>query len=164
VAKRVPRSDDDIAALAPSSAALVRATVTAEGGSVRLAEAVKACYAGSPIHVRWPTSDLGVATPEHQDALRILESAGSIEVQIVYDTVAPESLATDLAILARGDYGLYFASPSAVANTLPLLATPPKRVVCLGRSTCDHYAALLRDGFPREEYVKNEASFLELAQ
>ncbi len=122
------------AALKPATAALLRhATVTAEGGAVALAEAVKAwAPAGTPLQILYPTSDKGLEQPEQAEAVRILETVGTVHRHAVYATRAPPGLAAALA-RHRGD-GFVFFSPSAVEN-FRAAGGEASRVVCVGAST-----------------------------
>lgn len=120
------------AALKPATSALLRhATVTAEGGAVALAEAVKA-WATAHLEILYPTSDKGLRQPEQQEAVRILQTVGTVHRHVVYQTRVPEGLSEALA-KRRGD-GFVFYSPSAVENFVQAGGVAGK-VVCVGAST-----------------------------
>lgn len=127
-----------IAALAPATSALLRhAVVTAEGGAVALAEAVKAWATKDPgalpaLNIFYPTSDKGLAQPEQAEAVRILETVGTVHRHVVYETRAPAGLREALG--ARRGAGFVFFSPSAVQNFMAA-GGEAGRVLCVGGST-----------------------------
>ena len=121
-----------IAALAPVTSALLRhAVVTAEGGAVALAEAVKA-WATQQLNIFYPTSDKGLEQAEQAEAVRILETVGRVHRHVVYETRAPKGLREALA--PHRGAGFVFFSPSAVQNFLAA-GGEAGRVVCVGGST-----------------------------
>ena len=132
----------NVAALAPSTSAALEAAglqpaITAEAGVVSLAEAV-ITWAKGPLSIRYPTSDLGLESPEQTHALELLAKAGTVDRQVVYEIAAPANLRESLERSARGEWGISFASPSAVQHFFgsgAVLEQAPVRVACLGAAT-----------------------------
>ena len=132
----------NVAALKPAtSTALeaegVKAVVTSEGGVVSLAQAVLA-WAKGPLTVHYPTSDLGLKSPEQAQALELLAKAGTVDRRKVYEITAPSNLRESLEHSARGEWAISFASPSAVQyffGSGAVLEQAPVRVACLGVAT-----------------------------
>lgn len=123
------------AALAPATHGLLKhAVVTAEGGAVALAEAVVewAPSQGGRLVIFYPTSDQGLQQPEQLEAVRLLETVGTVHRHVIYETRAPAGLDGALA-KHKGD-GFIFYSPSAVRNFLAAGGEAGK-VVCIGAST-----------------------------
>jgi uroporphyrinogen-III synthase len=121
-----------IAALAPATLEAIRyADVTATGGAVALAQAVKA-WAKQPFEILYPTSDKGLEQPEQEEAVRILETVGPVHRHAVYETRAPEGLAAALKRHAGRDFIFY--SPSAVVNFVAAKGAA-RRALCVGAST-----------------------------
>jgi len=123
-----------VAALRPVTAAMLpRADVTAEGGAVALANAVKEWAAGKPrLAVLYLTSDKGFRQPEQLDAVRVLETVGDVYRHALYSNRAPEGLSGALA-KHRGE-GFVFFSPSAVEHFIAA-GGEASRVICVGQST-----------------------------
>lgn len=121
-----------VAALSPTtSAVLRRPDITAEGGAVALANAVKG-WARPGTSILYPTSDQGLEQPEQEEAVRILEAVGTVHRHAVYQTRMPGGLGEDLRRYAGRDF--VFFSPSAVTNFLSAKGEA-RRVVCVGAST-----------------------------
>lgn len=145
---------NDLAAIAPTTSQALRElgfrpTVEGFSGVVPLAQAVEAHLRRRAINdaVFWyPSSDAGAASAEQHEAVRRLELLGPVTRPIVYEMRAPPSLEAEVARLPAR-YGVFFASPSAVANFFAAHPPPPERVVCWGESTL--HAA--RDVFPQAE-------------
>lgn len=132
----------NVAALEPAtSTALeaegVKAVVTAQSGVVSLAEAVLG-WAKGPLTIHYPTSDLGLKSPEQAHALELLAKAGTVDRRSVYEITAPSNLREALEGSARGEWAISFASPSAVQHFFgsgAVLEQAPVRVACLGAAT-----------------------------
>jgi hypothetical protein len=86
----------------------------------------------SPVDIFYPTSDAGVDQPEQAAAMRVLESVGPVQRQVVYEVRPPAGLAERLRAL--GPRGFVFYSPSAVAH-VAATGIVPQAVVCVGVST-----------------------------
>ncbi|MBK7861128.1 MAG: uroporphyrinogen-III synthase [Archangiaceae bacterium] len=124
-----------VAALSPATAQVlakagIHPHLTAPGGSVALAQAVRAAVSYSGI--LYPTSDVGLEQGEHHDAVRILEAVGPVRQQAVYLTRAPQHLEAALGPHAGGDF--VFFSPSAVQNFVAA-GGRAGRALCVGAST-----------------------------
>jgi uroporphyrinogen-III synthase len=123
-----------VAAVAPATKALlegggVKVDVSATGGALALAEAVKR---EGPTDVFYPTSDAGVDQPEQAAAVAVLEQLGRVHRHVVYEVRAPSGLAERLR--AVGSAGFIFFSPSAVEH-VAATGVLPLKVVCVGAST-----------------------------
>jgi uroporphyrinogen-III synthase len=147
-----------VAAMAPVTANLLAAqgvscAVVSQGGAVALADKVRAAWTllGQPTwHLRWPTSDAGLATHEQAEAMRVLSHVGPVQRVAVYRTRVPPGLAGALHQLVREPWSATFSSPSAVAAFMasaPADAPPPHHVLCLGRSTHLAWEARRRSGW-----------------
>ena len=132
----------NVAALKPATSSALEAegvapAVTSEGGVVSLAQAVIA-WAKGPLTIHYPTSDLGLKSPEQAQALEFLARAGTVDRQMVYEITAPSKLRESLERSARGEWAISFASPSAVHHFFgsgAVLEQAPVRVACLGAAT-----------------------------
>jgi uroporphyrinogen-III synthase len=129
VADAIPLGlDARVVALAPATAARARERripleIEAHGGSVALARAVARWARDRELNpatlaLRYPTSDLALAQPEHREAVAILSAHAAVEVIELYRTVAPTLLADALHMITASvdtsTCGIIFASPSAV--------------------------------------------------
>jgi uroporphyrinogen-III synthase len=144
-----------VAAVEPSTKGLlesagVRVEVSAAGGALALAEAVKR-WVSTPLDIVYPTSDAGVDQPEQAAALRVLESVGRVHRHVVYEVRAPAGLTERLRAL--GPRGFVFYSPSAVAH-VAATGVVPQAVVCVGGSTAR--AASEQAGWPAAVVASGE--------
>lgn len=136
-----------LAALAPESAralqlAALPVDIAAEGGVLALAQAIVRMQTSWPPigRIYYPTSDLGMASSEHAQALQHLTQMAPVDVASVYQTRAPEGLSESLQNFYSRlppPYGLFFASPSAVHFFAQAhqASVSVAAAVCLGRST-----------------------------
>jgi len=146
----------EVAALKPATSNALEAegitpTIISEGGVVSLAEAVLA-WAKGPLTIHYPTSDLGLKSPEQAHALELLQKAGTVERRMVYEIAAPANLRQSLERSARGDWAISFASPSAVQHFFSsgaVLEQAPVRVACLGASTERAWNSARPAGWPQ---------------
>jgi len=121
-----------IAAVAPvTTAVLGRVDVSASGGAVALAQAVKA-WAKARLEILYPTSDVGLEQPEQEEAVRILQTVGTVHRHAVYETRAPPEL--EAALVEHKGRGFVFYSPSAVNNFVDA-GGEASRALCVGAST-----------------------------
>ncbi len=147
---------DDVAALKPATSTMLEAegltpAITSEGGVVSLAEKVLAWAAG-PLTIRYPTSDLGLKSPEQARALELLQKAGTVDRRAVYEITAPSNLREALERSARGEWAISFASPSAVQHFFgsgAVLEQAPVRVACLGAATERAWNSARPAGWPQ---------------
>lgn len=154
----------EAAAIAPVTSELLRAegvtpVVVAKGGVIALTQAVLAWWQaqGAPrTLVRYPTSNAGIHAPEQVQAMRILSKLVEVDRQLAYEVRAPEGLKASLerAIADGGEWGVSFASPSAVNNFFSAGATfaqPPRQVDCRGGSTRRTWHERRPEGWPEAD-------------
>jgi uroporphyrinogen-III synthase len=144
-----------VAAVAPSTNAVlvshgIRAVVTAEGGSVALAQAVKAAGV-KPVSILYPTSDAGERQPEQATAIALLQQLAPVHRRLIYSVRAPEGL--DQRLAALGPSGFIFYSPSAVEHVAEA-SVVPLATLCIGASTLR--AADAQQGWPTGREVREE--------
>jgi uroporphyrinogen-III synthase len=117
-----------VAAIAPTTSATleargIRVSATARGGVRELAQhVVDAKLLPDGAEIFYPTSDAALRQPEHLAAVDTLSARFRVHTKAVYSTVAPASLAQELAALRAPDaavkspFGYAFWSPSAIEN------------------------------------------------
>ncbi len=145
-----------VAAGAPSTNAVlvshgIRAVVTAEGGSVALAQAVAAAGL-KPVSILYPTSDAGERQPEQATAIALLEQLAPVHRRLVYSVRAPEGLDQRLAALGPSGF-IFYHSPSAVEHVAEARVIP-LATLCIGASTLR--AADAQQGWPTGREVREE--------
>lgn len=159
---RKDKSAGLIAAVAPSTAAWLEThghtiDVQAPGGAEGLARAVVGEWQarGRPSwHLRYPTSDAGLHSPEQEAAVALLKTVGPVDRAVVYETRTPEALDERLEPYLRAPYSVTFSSPSAVKAFLaacPKGVRAPDRVVCFGASTSRAWDVGCPSGWPAAE-------------
>jgi uroporphyrinogen-III synthase len=154
-AARVAPPHEAIAALAESTAPElerrgISPVLTASGGVVGLARAVSEKFAGK--RVLYVHSAQAAGRDEHTQALTILRAACPLETHVLYDLCMPLGAAMEWRTLQLEDYGLFFASPSAVDNFFALWRGHPRavpaRAACLGASTLAAWRMRKPSDFP----------------
>jgi uroporphyrinogen-III synthase len=161
---------EEVAALKPATSTMLEAegltpAITSEGGVVSLAEAVLA-WAKGPLTIHYPTSDLGLKSPEQARALELLQKAGTVDRRVVYQVTAPANLRQSLERSARGDWAISFASPSAVQHFFgsgAVLEQAPVRVACLGASTERAWNSARPAGWPQAVNTREAPHHPEVA-
>ncbi|MDP2273891.1 MAG: uroporphyrinogen-III synthase [Archangium sp.] len=111
--------------------------ITAEGGVVALAHAIRA-WCNFPVHFRYPTSNAGLDSPEQAEAIDLLSGIGKVDRRVAYEVTAPAGLRESLQGATKGDWAISFASPSAVHHFFAaraVITSAPKEAACLGAST-----------------------------
>ncbi|HEY4221586.1 MAG TPA: uroporphyrinogen-III synthase [Myxococcota bacterium] len=129
------------AAIAPATVAVLRAAslqadVHCAGGSIALARAVDGGARGRS-EILYPTSDVGLDSPEQNEAAGILARAHSVRRFAIYCTNDAHDLVPAIRALAS-PYCVVFHSPSAVdafGRALADGAPPPIFAACVGEST-----------------------------
>jgi uroporphyrinogen-III synthase len=142
---KLPAPRPRIAAMAPATAtrlteAGIGVELSAQGGVVALAQAIREAYGSGRLAILYPTSDAGSRQPEQEEALRILHPFATVERIPVYSTRAPQGLERALASLPRPVGAAYF-SPSAVEHA-SACGFSADRVACVGQSTYRRFCEL----------------------
>ncbi len=146
------------AALSPATSEALEAhgvtpTLAATGGVVVLARALEAQWSRltpPPSCIRYPTSHLGLVSPEQVEALAVLTSLARVERAAVYDVVAPAGLAERVTSLTQHAWAAVFSSPSAVQHFFSArAASAPQHVVCFGQSTARAWDGAKPHDWPR---------------
>ncbi len=150
----------EVAALSPSTSEKLKQegitpALTSEGGVIALANEILAWWTARgrpPLHLRYPTSDHGLRSPEQAEAARLLAKLGELDRRLAYEITAPAGLRESLERSAQGDWAISFASPSAVHHFFAagaVFSRAPSSIACLGASTERSWNSARPRGWPQ---------------